>query len=251
VKFVSNIISPIRNLLARVADLVVPRRCPGCGAITEGDFCGACADAIRPVAAPICETCGADLPPGATSNRPDCEWCRPKKFRFDAARAAVQHDGPTRRAVIRFKYHRIPSLGGPLAALMTRALDRAPELFEDLRGADVIVPVPLHWRRLAWRGFNQADQLARPVAAALGIPVAPSLKRIRNNRPQSRLTNKQRVENVKGIFALDPRFPVDGKKVILLDDVMTTGSTVNECARVLKKSGAKKVYVFTMSRRGV
>lgn len=250
-KFVSNIISPIRHLTARIADLIVPRRCPGCGKVTDGDFCGSCAEAIRPIAAPICESCGADMPAGVSENRPDCEWCRPRKFRFDAARAAVRHEGPARRAVIRFKYHRILALGGPLASLMVRALEQVPVLFEDMRGADVIVPVPLHWRRHAWRGFNQAGILARPVADALDIPVAPSLKRIRNNRPQSRLSTKQRMENVKGIFALDPRFPVDGKKVILLDDVMTTGSTVNECARVLKKGGAKKVYVFTMSRRGV
>ena len=186
---------------------------------------------------------------GVTDNRDACSWCDKEKYRFDACRSAAHYKPPLERAVVRFKYHRIRSLGAPLDHLMVSYMIARPELFADYRAADLVVPVPLHWLRRAWRRFNQAELLGAPVAAALCLPMSPGLRRIRNNKPQARLKFKERRENVKGIFIVNPDITLKGKTVVLIDDVMTSGSTVSECAATLKKGGARKVCVFTVCRR--
>ncbi len=116
-------------------------------------------------------------------------------------------------------------------------------------GADVLFPVPLHRRRLWERGFNQAVLLARPLAKIWGIPlVVNNLRRTRWTEPQVSLTAAERKDNVRGAFTLDNPAAVRGKKVLLLDDVYTTGSTVIECSKVLRRAGVEEVYVITMAR---
>lgn len=152
---------------------------------------------------------------------------------------------PLRQVVHRFKYGRQASLGQPLGRLMAEAC-RPWFTLPDL---DLVVPVPLHPRRLRWRGFNQSVLLGREVGRAWGVRLDPFvLTRRKETAPQSSLALKERHPNVRGAFAVAPRRSVEGKRLLLVDDVHTTGATVNECARVLMRSGAREVQVLTLGR---
>jgi ComF family protein len=165
--------------------------------------------------------------------------------RYTAARAAVLFDGVARDLIHRFKYDRKVHLARALSLLTQETL--AP--FAASCGADLLIPVPLHRWRLRERGFNQAVLLGRPLAKAWNIPlVVDNLKRIRWTEPQVTLSASEREANVRGAFALADPAAVHGKKIILLDDVYTTGSTVAECSRVLRQAGTEAVYVVTVAR---
>lgn len=115
--------------------------------------------------------------------------------------------------------------------------------------AEVIMPVPLHPKRLRWRGFNQSILLAREVSRAYSVPMDPfSLRRVRETPPQTELNEEERRRNVRGAFALAPGRSIERRNVLLVDDVYTSGATVNECVRTLRKSGARKVFVLTLAR---
>jgi ComF family protein len=145
-------------------------------------------------------------------------------------------------ALRRFKYQGETNLIGVFTALWQRLeSDRIP--------GELIVPIPLHPRRLRQRGFNQAVLLARPLGRMLGIATYPRvLKRVRNTPPQVNLKPEERRKNVRGAFAVSERQRVYGREVIVVDDVYTTGATVQECAKVLKKAGAEAVHVLTLAR---
>lgn len=152
---------------------------------------------------------------------------------------------PLREVVQRFKYGRKVSLGKPLGRLMARGCSE----FLLANSFDIIIPVPLHPRRLRWRGFNQAVILAGEVSRALKPPVDPFLLlRSRETPPQTQLSEEERKKNMRGAFFLNPAKSVRGKTLLLVDDVYTSGATVNECSRTLVRAGAKEVYVLTLSR---
>jgi len=243
------VIAFVRRVIAEAVSLVAPPRCAGCGRICKSPFCEECNHLIRAVTPPLCLACGREMPVGATASRVGCSVCGKAHFRFDECRSATQYRGPLERAVVRFKYHRVRPLGGALARLMVLYMVARPELFTRYGAADMVVPVPLHWMRRMWRRFNQSEILAAPVAQALGLPVTQALRRTRNNRPQARLGFKERRSNVKGIFAPSPGVSLKGKSVVLIDDIITSGSTVSECAATLKNNGAKRVFVYTVCRR--
>lgn len=239
----------MKSVVLETLGLLLPRRCAGCGDVSESDFCDKCEAAIRRINSPLCLRCGLPMPAGVSMDRDECSWCTRGSYKFAVCRSAAGYDGPVKKAVVRFKYGRVKSLAEPLARLMIDFAEGQPHLFEDMRGADAIVPVPIHWRRYVVRRFNQASRIAGPVSIFFGLPVVNALRRTRFNRPQASLNLKERMENVKGAFALRKSIGIEGKKVILIDDVMTSGSTVAECSKVLKKGGAKAVYVFTACRR--
>ena len=171
--------------------------------------------------------------------------------RFAAARAwacypreeSAQH--PLRHVVQKYKYGRKISLGKPLGRLMALGCE---EFLSEFR-PDLIVPVPLHAKRLRWRGFNQSLLLARQVSLAYGVPIDPFvLQRRKETAAQTQLPEDDRRRNVRGAFALDPDKSVKDKTVLLVDDVYTSGATVNECSSTLKRAGAKEVYVLTLAR---
>jgi ComF family protein len=174
-----------------------------------------------------------------------CSDCLSDIHQFDRARAAGIYRGLLREIIQRFKYEGKTFLARPLAQLVTHIAAGLAD-YQDLK---LIIPVPLHPRRLRQRGFNQASLLARQLGSNLGLPVDYSLlKRSRWTEPQTGLSRKQRAKNVKGAFALINQKKVGGKGVLLLDDVITTGETVNQCVRVLKAGGARKVVVLTVAR---
>jgi ComF family protein len=149
-----------------------------------------------------------------------------------------------RKVVQKFKYGRRVSLGKPLGRLLVTGCE------EFLRECDVdlIIPVPLHSKRLRWRGFNQSVLLARQVSRVYGVSMDPFvLLRTKETPPQTQLSEDERRKNMRGAFAVNSDRSVDGKRILLIDDVYTSGATVNECSRTLRRAGAKEVYVLTLA----
>jgi ComF family protein len=167
-----------------------------------------------------------------------CALCRGGLRGFDAAYSFGAYEGALRRIVHLFKYGKIRTLAAPLGRLMARTLPR-DESF------DVIVPVPLYWRRRLQRGFNQAELLALGLSRTTGIPVARALRRVQATTTQAGLSHSARRRNVTGAFRSRP---MAGNRVLLIDDVMTTGSTATACALALKRAGAKRVALLTVAR---
>lgn len=220
-----------------------PPQCPLCGGGSQAraGICNDCLDAIEPLAGPTCPLCGR---PGAGDACPQCAKEPPA---FAGAFALARHDGPLAQAVRDFKYKRRLAAGAALGGLL------AERVRDDwLRGVTLAAPVPLHRWRLLRRGFNQALVLARPLCARRGLTMAPELlRRVRPTRPQVGLPPSQRRDNVAGAFALNPGAGgLAGAKVLLVDDVFTTGATADECARVLLAGGADSVRVLTLTRAG-
>ncbi len=167
-----------------------------------------------------------------------CALCRSGLRGFDAAYAFGAYEGALRRLIHLFKYGKIRTLARPLGSLLARAMPRDEQF-------DAIVPVPLYWRRRMQRGFNQADLLARSLGRGTGIPVVRVLRRVQPTATQAGLSNSARRRNVASAFRSRS---VAGRRILLIDDVMTTGSTATSCAMALKRAGAKRVALLTVAR---
>lgn len=230
-----------------VLSVALAPACAACGRVleapTRGAVCGACWDGVGAVASPFCATCGDPLASWRvlTAAEGRCARCRRLPPAFDIARAAGDYDGSLREIIHAFKYDGRRSLARPLAAMMR---DRGGGVLD---GADLAVPVPLHpWRRLR-RGFNQAEALARQ----LELPVCRALRRTRATRPQAGLRPAGRRRNVRRAFELAWLAKPDDVRdrcVVLVDDVRTTGATLDACALVLKAAGAREVRALTAAR---
>ncbi len=234
-----------RRLGKFALDLVYPAQCPGCGVGTAepGALCGACWNTVPFVTRPYCERLGVPfaidiggplLSPAAIANPPA----------FDRSRAVALHQGPAREFVHRLKFSDRTDLARPMGILMAGAGR------EVLDGADALIPVPLHWTRFLWRRFNQAEALAQIICEVSGIPVsATCLKRRKRTPQQIGLTRSQRAANLQGAFIVPPemKFHVEGKSLVLIDDVHTTGSTLNACATILRRAGAVRIDVITFT----
>ncbi|HLY16718.1 MAG TPA: ComF family protein [Bryobacteraceae bacterium] len=165
--------------------------------------------------------------------------CRGGMRGFDEAYCYGAYEGTLRKLIHLFKYAGMRRLARPLGALAAAALPRD-------RQFDAVAAVPLHWRRRWQRGFNQSELLARAIARRRGIPVIPALRRASSTRAQAGLSNAQRRENVTGAFRARRRLA--GLRILLVDDVMTTGATAGACARALKKAGARSVSLLALAR---
>jgi ComF family protein len=240
----NNPTAQLKRFSLTVLEFFLPRLCLFCGAAVGEDaavaVCPECEAGIEWVASPLCPCCGLIFPSREGADRV-CGSCTTDPPPFARARAAAVYDGPAAEAVKRFKFNR------RLVYLpVMQAWLRRPRCLELVQEADLVAPVPLHPRRLRDRGFNQALLLAQGLG---GPPVArEALVRVRHTDPQVGLNPKERRENVKNAFAVpDPR-QVKGKNVLLVDDLYTTGATVRECARVLRRAGARRVNVLTVAR---
>ncbi len=171
--------------------------------------------------------------------------CRRGLNQFDRLRSFGAFDGALRELIHLLKYSGVMTLATPLAALLAVVVHNEPEL----AAVDVVVPVPLHPRRQRARGYNQAECLARKLAELLVLPLdTRSFARRRNTAPQTGLTPRQRRANVRGAFAVRARSQLDAKRILLVDDVCTTGATLNACAQTLKRAGASEVQAITLAR---
>jgi ComF family protein len=170
-----------------------------------------------------------------------CALCRTETQGFDAAYSFGQYQDALRELIHLLKYERIGTLGRPLAELLAQAFPRDQKF-------DAIVPMPLHWRRRWQRGFNQSALLAEHLGRRIGLPVIQAVRRVRPTNPQAGLTNSRRRANVAGAFAPYRRRPIGGMRLLLVDDVMTTGATASACSRALKTAGAHYVALLTLAR---
>ncbi len=170
-----------------------------------------------------------------------CALCRRGVRGFDAAYSFGFYEGELRQLIHLFKYGRIRTLSKPLGRLLALALPR-DESF------DVIVSMPLHWRKRWQRGFNQADLLARELGRRAHLPVKNVLRRVRFTAAQAGLTNSKRRLNMSGAFRARKKHSLEGLRVLLIDDVMTTGATAASCARALRATGARQVTLLTLAR---
>ncbi|OQC55273.1 MAG: DNA utilization protein GntX [Verrucomicrobia bacterium ADurb.Bin018] len=228
-------------------DMLFSRTCEGCGndlATEPGALCWDCRVGLKPVQVPFCERCG-DPVAGVTGGPFECTWCRQNQPAFIWARSAVRYDGIAAACIRRFKYHAGVWLQAELVDWLWALWRTCPEP----KVADLVAPVPLYRRRERERGFNQAALLGRSLAKRMGIPFRGNL--LRRHKPtatQTHLTAAQRVHNVRGVFSAPAPRRLQGARVVLVDDVMTTGATVNECARVLMAAGAQAVMILTVAR---
>jgi ComF family protein len=235
-------------MLKALLDILFPPRCHFCKAFIpdagELHLCSACLEGCSLICSPLCSVCGI---PFQTDSGEDhtCGGCISEPPRFTAARAAALFDGPVRELIHRFKYNGRVQHCRPLALLAARRLGPFVEGFS----ADLLVPVPLHVKRLRQRGFNQAVLLGGVLAREWRLPFSRgNLRRIRWTEPQINLSAAERVANVRGAFSVGDPALIGEKRIILIDDVYTTGSTVAECARVLFKADAAAVCVVTIAR---
>jgi ComF family protein len=236
----------VRAMLGHGLDVALPPLCPACRELlhSPGAVCANCWSKLSFIAPPYCERLGIpfvyDPGPGilsmeATANPPA----------YGRARAAVRYDEVARSLVHAFKYADRLDLAPMIGAWMREA--GRPLLAE----ADAIVPVPLHWRRLWTRRFNQSAVLAQVISAKSNIPVLlDALKRARSTPQQVGLTRSQRATNVQGAFTVSPAGKSDilGKRLVLVDDVLTSGATIDHCARALLRAGARNVDVLVFAR---
>lgn len=239
--------------LGRLLDCLYPPRCRFCRAATfsaHDCFCDDCRERVRVIDCPVCTICGR---PFLDTSGDDhlCGPCIQRPPHFARARSWAcyptdeREEHPLRSVVQRFKYGRKVSLGKPLGRLMAESCHG---LFE-AHAIDVIVPVPLHRKRLRWRGFNQSGVLAREIGRAWSLPVDPfTLVRSRETPPQTQLHEDERRRNMRRAFAIAAKRSVENKSVLLIDDVYTSGATVNECSRALVGGGAREVCVLTLAR---
>ncbi len=228
------------------ANMLLPPRCISCGSALWGEtqVCGACWGDLQFIAAPLCPVSGIPFPfdPGPGALSAEMLAHRPA---YGRARAALQYDEVSGRLASRLKY------GDRLEAVPLFAKWMVHAGAELLRDADLIVPVPLHRARLFQRRFNQSAELARAVAKLSSVPCAPDLLiRTRSTRAQVGLSASARRRNVSGAFALTPGKgeKVEGMRLLLIDDVLTTGATVDACAKRLGAEGALSVDVLTLAR---
>jgi ComF family protein len=237
------------RLLHRILDLLLPASCCYCNEPLRDPpvpcFCGSCWADLAPLIGPACPRCGSPFPsPESLSASPDheCGSCRNDPPVFDQAVAAGLFEGQLREAIHRYKYGPLRALGRPLAGWMCGRIGLSGRI-------DAVMPVPLHRSRLRQRGFNQALLLARGVSERFGLALRyDELLRVRPTRPQVELAGRERSANVQGAFALRDPGVVTGLHILLVDDVLTTGATMNECSRVLKDAGAAAVTALTLAR---
>lgn len=226
--------------------LLYPPHCAACHADTAPGvhLCADCEQQAERIERPFCRQCSQPFD-GAIEGAFVCSQCRDARFHFDCAVTRYRSRGVVREFIHRFKYDREFYLRHPLAGWMAEALED-----ERIRNEpfDALVPVPLHHARYRERDFNQAEVLASLMAKRSGKPLLHALKRVRYTTTQTKLDREERMENLRNAFRVRHAASVQSRHLILVDDVFTTGSTVEECARVLRQAGAASVRVITVAR---
>jgi ComF family protein len=234
-------------MLSTLLDLLFPPNCLACGGLpvisAKLMLCRPCLSHLKIVASPLCSCCGRQFESGTGGDRL-CSLCLTNSYHFDRARALVRYREPVPAIISGFKYQ------GRTAALKSfRTIAAGHPALADLGRPELILPVPLHLKRLRQRGFNQALLIARALFPESRELINFSLlQRTRHTLPQTGMSGRERRRNLRQAFQVVDRGAVADRRVLLVDDVFTTGTTVSECARVLKKAGAGQVTVLTVAR---
>lgn len=261
----SSLISAVESVGNSVVDLVFPKQCWACGDPLPPPseelpkhshrrfFCSRCIHEFPAIEPPYCDRCGEpyDL---ETEGAFRCWNCTGRRFGFEFAVSGYQAAGSVRDMIHQFKYGRELAMRGALASLLVDAL-KDPRLAHEKLDEWLLVPVPLHRSREVDREFNQAWELCLLLGRHLGATPVKALRRTRATQSQASLDRRRRLRNMRGVFAILPPRPwhrasdLKNRKVLLVDDVLTTGATTHECARVLKReAGVEKVVVITVAR---
>jgi ComF family protein len=241
---------------SQLTDIIYPPRCVVCGRFLwkgplvretrSAFFCPDCMADFHCISSPLCPICGQPFSSEVMEDHL-CEDCLRKRPFYEAAWAPYRYEGAILKGIHRLKYGAKGFLADALGPLLAQF---AKERLDGSRSV-LIMPVPLHPKRLRERGFNQSLLLARHVSRRIHIDLDfLSLRRVRYTPPQASLAKHQRLQNVQGAFELKNSDAVKGRSILLVDDVVTTGNTLNECARILRKAGAEKVFGLSLARTG-
>jgi ComF family protein len=234
------------DLFRGIASLLYPPSCTIClAAVDVGEYlCAECKAKVVRIVPPFCAKCSEPFD-GAITTTFACANCAHRRLYFEAAVSAYRARGIVRHVILNFKYGKQIHLRHLVARWLVAAFDDA-RLRE--RRFDVIVPVPLHPARERERGFNQAELLAEWLSEHLSVPSRPALQRIHYTTTQTAFDRSERMQNLRGAFRLRKKADVRKLRVLLIDDILTTGSTLSECARVLKEAGATSIHAATAAR---
>lgn len=237
----------IRNHFRAVLQLVYPEECAICGKALlyrENHVCSGCILAIRPLQEPLCKKCSLELPRFADDTR-TCSSCRQNQFHFCRAFSCIRYDEQTKKIFHEVKFHNRRSLLRVYDALLEQKITHIVASLKD----HIVIPVPLDRARRRIRDFNQSALLGKRIARLASLQYSEGLlRRVKKSAPQSLLGKKERLHNLDGAFRVPRGQSVLNRNIALVDDVFTTGSTVNECAKTLRAAGAAKVTVITLAR---
>ncbi|ACC97675.1 Phosphoribosyltransferase [Elusimicrobium minutum Pei191] len=238
-----NIIKTLKNYLA---NFLLPKTCHHCKCDLSADYkeplCLKCAGNLKDMGALKCKRCGINLDSGGTYCF-NCSGAKAKKFKCSLIRSCFIFTPEIRSLIHNFKYHEHLRLKHFFNSALLKTFNQTPEF----KKVDIVVPVPLSCLRYRARGYNQSAVLAKKLSASTHISYVPqSLKRIKNTKSQVNLDKEKRASNMKNAFKAAGK--ITGKTILLIDDVATTGSTLEACAEALKKAGAKNIYALTIAR---
>ncbi|RJQ54840.1 MAG: ComF family protein [Nitrospiraceae bacterium] len=229
-------------MINKFLNILFPETCPVCKGPAKNHqttpICADCWQTVSPYGGPVCRRCGKPLVSDVSAT---CGECLEDEPSFSYARSFGLYEGVLRKAISLLKYHNVKRLSKPLSDIILSL--KMPE-------ADAVIPVPLHEKRLRMREFNQSALLAKYQAKGLGIKlIVDCLVKTRDTAPQVGLSSHARRNNIRKAFEVRRAGMIEGKNIILVDDVVTTGATVRECSRVLKKAGAENIYITTLAQR--
>ncbi len=228
-----------------ILDALYPPRCAACAHVGYKYWCADCLSRVSYIAPPVCAKCGTPIDPEGF-----CPSCPTHPLLLEAVRAAAHYEGAVKQAIHRLKYAATPPVAPALAQLLIQAWHSA--LSEPLRAAQGVIPIPIHRERELERGFNQSVLLARHFCHAVGLPLWDDvLVRAVYHQPQVGLNAAQRAQNVRDAFRVVRSEEIASKSVLLMDDVWTTGSTLNEAARALLQVGAAHVFALTVAHESL
>ena len=240
-----------RAAIDALSSVLFPAPCRICEttltAASRIPICGNCLEGFQKIEEPKCQCCGRPFisPVAGQAIQPLCRLCRSGFFSFERARSYGVYDDALAKAVVLLKYEGVKPLGEWFAAQLAETLLREGTEWKP----DLVIPVPLHADRLRERGYNQADLIAKPLAKSLGVPFGSYLLvRTRPRPPQLVLSRTERWSSVRGAYAIRAGTRVDKLRILLIDDVLTTGATLDACSRALKKAGAEAVFGLTVAR---
>jgi ComF family protein len=242
-------IGAFRLWTRRALDVIYPRNCRFCSDplldIEPGVVCRACVSSAKLIEPPFCRQCGSPFVGTVTGDTFVCGYCQDLRFYFRRTVCACRAEGIVRDCILRFKYNREMYFGPHLVDWLVGAGRR----WIDWREVDAIVPVPLHPRKQRHREFNQAEYLAAGLGRALKVPVLKgNVRRVKDTGTQTKLDAEARARNLHRAFVVRDARAFAGKRLVILDDVFTTGATMNSCAKVLRQAGAKEIVALAAAR---